>query len=173
MEAVSWLEKVHVRHLRENDLPALEWDGEYAHFRRLYADAYSRANKGRSILWVAELQGIGVIGQVFIQLAAERSELADGKQRAYLYSFRIRPEYRGQGLGTRMLQIVENDLRSRSFRWVTLNVAQENPRARALYERNGYTVVGTEPGIWSYPDDKGDWHTVEEPAWRMEKFLVI
>ncbi len=173
MEAVSWLEKVKIRNLLQEDLPALEWDGEYTHFRRIYADAYTRANAGRSILWVADLQEVGIIGQVFIQLSADRPELADGKTRAYLYSFRIRPPYRSQGLGTRMLQVIENDLRSRGFRWISLNVAKDNPRARSLYERNGYRVVASEPGIWSYPDDQGDWQTVEEPAWRMEKFLVI
>ena len=35
--------------------------------------------------------------------------------------------------------------------------------------RRGYYVVAPEPGIWSYPDEKGVWHRVEEPAWRMEK----
>ena len=173
MEAVTWLDKVKIRHVQQEDLPALEWEGEYAHFRRLYADAYARASHGRSILWVADLPEAGIIGQVFVQLSADRLELADGKQRAYLYSFRVRPEYRSQGLGTRMLQRVERELRNRGYRWITLNVAKDNPRARLLYERNGFNVVASEPGIWSYPDEQGDWHTVEEPAWRMEKFLVI
>jgi ribosomal protein S18 acetylase RimI-like enzyme len=165
----SLTSQVVVRHVTEADLPAMEWEGEYTHFRRVYADAYARMRKGYSILWLAELPGSGLIGQVFIQLTCDRLELADGLERAYLYSFRVRKEYRSQGIGARIMDVVEDDLRRRGFSYVTLNVARDNPRAQQLYVRRGYYVVAPEPGIWSYPDEKGVWHRVEEPAWRMEK----
>jgi ribosomal protein S18 acetylase RimI-like enzyme len=158
-----------VRHATEADLPAMEWEGEYTHFRRVYADAYQRMRRGFSIMWLAELPGHGLIGQVFIQLICDRPELADGEDRAYLYSFRVRKEYRSLGIGTRIMDVVEADLRQRGFSYVTLNVARDNPRAQQLYLRRGYYVVAPEPGIWSYPDENGVWHRVEEPAWRMEK----
>jgi len=166
-----WVSQVQIRTVREEDLAGLEWDGEYTHFRRVYADAYERAQSGRSILWIADLPGAGIIGQVFIQLVCDRPELADGANRAYLYAFRIRPDYRSQGLGTQMLAVVEEDLRRRKFHYVTLNVARDNIRARKLYEREGYRVIAPEQGIWSYPDENGVWHNVKEPAWRMEKPL--
>jgi ribosomal protein S18 acetylase RimI-like enzyme len=169
--APDWLQKIQIRHIRRSDLPALEWDGEYQHFRRVYADAYARSEKGLSILWAAELIGTGIIGQVFIQLTCDRPELGDGRCRAYLYSFRIKPDYRGFGLGTKILAVVEEDLRQRGFEIITLNFAKDNPGAQRLYLRNGYKVIAHEPGIWWYPDDNGDWHQVNEPAWRMEKQL--
>lgn len=165
------LKKIIVRPVTKSDLPAMEWEGEYAHFRRVYADAYERMRMGYSMLWVAELPGFGLIGQVFIQYTCERPELADGIERAYLYSFRVRKEYRSLGVGSYIMQVVEEDLRKRGFYYVTLNVARDNPRAQQLYRRRGYYVVAPEPGIWSYPDEKGNWHQVEEPAWRMEKPL--
>ncbi|NLG98011.1 MAG: GNAT family N-acetyltransferase [Chloroflexi bacterium] len=167
-----WLDRVVIRLLKREDLPDLEWDGEFTHFRRVYADAYQRMLRGLSLLWVAELPGKGIIGQVFIQLTCDRPELADGRERAYLYSFRVRKEYRSKGLGARILETVEEDLRQREFKIVTLNVARDNIRAQQLYIRKGYRVVAPEPGIWSYPDEKGIWHRVEEPAWRMEKKLL-
>lgn len=167
----SWINQVVIRPMVETDLPALEWDGEYQHFRRVFADAYQRMRRGLSVLWVAELPEVGLIGQVFIQFVCDRSELADGVERAYLYSFRVRKKYRGCGLGSRILDVVEDDLRKRGFVFVTLNVARDNPRAQQLYVRRGYRVAAPEPGVWSYPDDKGVWHRVEEPAWRMEKIL--
>jgi ribosomal protein S18 acetylase RimI-like enzyme len=173
MEAVSWLEKVEIRTLREEDLLSLEWEGQFKHFRRVYAEAFQRTRVGKAVLWAADLPGAGVIGQVFIQLVCDRLELADGQNRAYLYAFRIRPEYRSQGLGSLILERVEADLRARGFRWVTLNVARDNPRAQALYERKGYRLVAPEPGIWSYQDENGRWRTQEEPAWRMEKYLFL
>ncbi len=168
---LSWVKNVVVRNLVSADLPGLEWDGEFTHFRRVYAEAYQRAQRGLSVLWVADLPTKGIIGQVFIQLICDRLELADGQQRAYLYSFRVRPDYRSSGLGSRILQAVENDLRLREFEMITLNVAKDNIRAQQMYERRGYRIVAHEPGVWSFVDDCGEWHQVEEPAWRMEKHL--
>jgi len=168
----DWLNQVVIRQAELDDLPGLEWDGEFTHFRRVYADAYQRAKRGLSLIWVAHLPTRGIIGQVFIQLVCDRVELADGRTRAYLYSFRVRPEYRSAGLGSRIMQVVEDDLIARGVLTLTLNVAKDNPRAQQLYERRGYQRVAHEPGIWSYPDEKGVWHTVEEPAWRMEKRLL-
>lgn len=166
-----WLPQVHIRLLQESDLPALEWGGEFTHFRRLYAEAFHRMQKKLAVHWVAELPEVGIIGQVFIQLTCDRPELADGRRRAYLYSFRIQPQYRGQGLGSLILKTVEADLRGRHYRSITLNVAKDNDAAARLYQRMGYVIVAHEPGIWSYQDVDGLWQHMEEPAWRMEKYL--
>ncbi|MBN2257133.1 MAG: GNAT family N-acetyltransferase [Anaerolineaceae bacterium] len=167
----DWLDQVIIRRLRQSDLPALEWDGEYTHFRAIYQNAYERSLMGQSVLWVAEHQGHGVIGQLFIQLDSDVSELADGSERAYLHAFRIRPEYRCEGLGSFMMKVVEADLVRRAFKVVTLNITQDNHKALRLYKRLGYRVTGPGAGQWSYPDHNGVWQTVNEPSWRMEKLL--
>jgi ribosomal protein S18 acetylase RimI-like enzyme len=169
---VDWIYKVQIRPLRQADLPALEWNGEYSHFKRVYQNNFERIEMGDALAWVADLLGVGVIGQVFIQLNCGRPELANGTTRAYFFSFRIRPEYRDRGLGSRMMHVFEEDLRQRGFKSLTLNVAKDNPRAIELYRRNGYRIMAHEPGKWSYPDEGGEWHHMVEPAWRMEKRLV-
>jgi ribosomal protein S18 acetylase RimI-like enzyme len=168
----DWFEAVTIRRLVSADLPELEWDGEYTHFRRLYRSIYESARDGRALMWVADLPGKGIIGQVFVQLISSRIELADGKHRAYIYGFRVRPEYRNAGLGAYMLQNTEVDLERRGFSIITLNVGQNNPAARRLYERLGYRVTSTDPGRWSYLDEQGNRQFIEEPAWRMEKYLL-
>ena len=60
--ARSWLDQVIVRQVTQADLPGMEWDGEYAHFRRVYAEAYQRMQRGYTVLWVADLPGTGLIG---------------------------------------------------------------------------------------------------------------
>ncbi|TLN15313.1 GNAT family N-acetyltransferase [bacterium] len=167
----DWLSQVIIRTLEERDLPALEWDGEYAHFRRLFADSFHRQKSGFSMMWVAELPETGIIGQVFIQFICDRHELADGLYKAYLYSFRVKPAYRSAGLGGKLLAAVEADLKKRHFHRITLNVAKTNVRARQMYERHGFRVVANESGCWSYIDHEGNRRHVEEPAWRMEKSI--
>ncbi len=167
----DWLSRVIIRKIAKSDLPALEWDGEYRHLRRVYAISYQAQETGRTIIWVAEHPDAGIIGQIFLQLISDRLELADGINRAHIYSFRIKAPYRGSGLGSIMLEKAETCLRADSFRYVTLNVAKANHKAQRLYQRNGYQIISHEPGRWSFPDDEGIWHDVEEPAWRMQKTL--
>jgi ribosomal protein S18 acetylase RimI-like enzyme len=166
------LERVVIRTAQRSDLPALEWDGEYSHFRLLYRDIYQGVLRGDAVMWVAESDSVGVIGQLFVQLIASRVELADGRRRAYLYGFRIKTAYRKQGLGGRMLDHVEEELSERGYRLMNLNVAKDNVQARRFYENRGYHVIASEPGRWSYIDDRGHRQQVNEPAWRMEKDLL-
>jgi len=166
------MKEVYIRQAEKDDLPALEWDGEYTHFRRLYADTFSMVQQGYAIMWIAELNGSGLIGQCFISLKGNRPELADGISRAYLYGFRVRPNFRNQGIGTQMMKTIEADLKERGFTQVALNVGLDNQDARRFYNRLGYLIVGSEPGFWSYIDDNGKRRDVHEPAWRMVKDLV-
>jgi ribosomal protein S18 acetylase RimI-like enzyme len=160
-----------IRTLNYEDLPALEWDGEFAHFRRLYAKAYQQQTKGESILWVGEIPKVGIIAQAFVQLIGSRPELADGFLKAYIYSVRVRTPYRNLGIGSRLMKTAEEDLIERGFSFATLNVGKHNLDARRLYENLGYEVVADEPGIWSYLDHRGRRRSVNEPAWRMQKQL--
>lgn len=171
VDSADILTMVKVRPVTAQDLPALEWDGEYTHFRRLYAEAYRRVVSGEAIMWMAELPEVGIIGQVFIHLRSERTELADGKHRAYLYGFRVRSQYQNLGVGTHMMKVVESDLEARGFRSVVLNVARDNPDAMRLYQRLGFRIIGADPGRWSYIDHMGKRVDVVEPAWRMQKNL--
>lgn len=160
-----------IRHVTKTDLNELEWGGEYAHFRRIFADAYQAARRGAAVLWMAETPQQGIIGQVFISLISSRQDLADGRNRAYLYGFRILPAYRNLGVGKQMLKVVEMDLNKRGFRILTLNVGRDNINAIRFYQRMGFQIVHGDPGRWSYIDHRGRSRFVDEPAWRMEKSL--
>ena len=165
----AWLSAVEYRHASLSDLPALEWDGEYIHFRNLYSEVYAAVQIGKALMMVAELDSSILLGQLFIQLLSTRTELADGLRRAYIYGFRVKPGYRNYGVGAGLLLAAEAELLRRDFRLITLNVAQDNPAGRRFYERYGYRVVAVEPGRWSYRDHEGQLREVHEPAWRMEK----
>ena len=66
-----------IREAQESDLRALEWEGRYKHFRRLYRQAMREAQQGRRILLVAELEE-EIVGQLFVQLESRAGRLADG-----------------------------------------------------------------------------------------------
>ena len=56
----------------------------------------------------------------------------------------VAPQARGQGVGTLLLDAVEDEARRRALSAVRLDVIDSNPRARALYERRGFVAQGTE-----------------------------
>lgn len=164
-------EEILIRPLQKEDLPGLEWDGEYAHFRSLYQLHYESSLSGNTLIFIAQNASSEIIGQVFLLLLSRQKEVADGTFQAYLFSFRIKPAYRDQGLGGFMLEMMEDNLRERGFRFLRLNVAQANPLARKMYEKHGYRVIGTDPGNWRYQDQYGQWQSCHEPAWKMIKTL--
>ncbi|UXX84919.1 GNAT family N-acetyltransferase [Roseovarius pelagicus] len=51
---------------------------------------------------------------------------------------------RGQGVGTRLLDAIKTEAAQREETHVRLDVIDINPRARALYERQGFVAQGTE-----------------------------
>jgi len=171
MVAIPLEQQIIIRQARKRDLPALEWEGEFSHFRHLFAEAYRLQELGDVIMWVIDLPEYGLIGQLFIQLYGPNQIQTSKTKYAYIYGFRIRPDYRGLGIGSQFLQSVELDLTRRGFKRISLNVARDNDAARRMYERAGYHVVAPEPGIWSYLDDKGHRKFVNEPAWRMQKIF--
>src|SRR3990172_1138051 len=149
----SLLEKISIRQVAQTDLPALEWEGAYIHFRRVYARAFQRARLGNALLWVVERDPGVLIAQLFVLLKSESDPpIADGHQRAFIHSFRVRPQYRRRGLGACLLKHTEQDLLDRGYRWAYLHVADDNPAASRFYERSGYRRVSTIEGDWSYED---------------------
>jgi ribosomal protein S18 acetylase RimI-like enzyme len=161
-----------VRPMEERDLPDLEWNGTFVHFRRLFRQAFEDMRLGTRYLLVMEHRASReIVGQVFIQWSSSDPRFADGRRRGYLYALRIKPAYRGRGLGTRMIRAAEEALRRRGMDTVSIGVEKDNPRARALYERNGFRIIADDPGRWSYVDHLGNKQEVVEPAWLMEKHL--
>jgi len=57
----------------------------------------------------------------------------------YIATIAVAPEARGQGVGHKLLQAVEEHYRGR--RHLFLCVSSFNPRARQLYENIGYRVI--------------------------------
>lgn len=159
-----------IRPVRAEDLPALEWDGVYTGYRHVFRETFEDAQRGQRIMLVALAAG-EMVGQVFVQLSSADLHFADGAMRGYLYALRVRPVWRGQGVGRRLIAAAEAALRERGFTTAVIAAGKENTGARELYERLGYRAFAEDPGEWSYTDADGKEHSVAEPCWVMEKNL--
>ena len=91
---------------------------------------------GNAVFRAVERDG-ALIGELYAFFDLEDKDFADGKTTAYLCAFRIRKDFRGQGLGSRLMETVLNDLRFRGVRRATIGVS--DARNECLYRRMGFT----------------------------------
>lgn len=168
---MNWINHVRIRLLREEDLPALEWDGEYKRYRRIYREIYRNSQKGLSIPLVAETTEDGIVGQVFLSQKDPNPNYGIRSRYFFLSSFRIKPQFRDQGLGSMLLAECEKQVRLHRMRDIYLNCAKDNNRARWFYQEHGFQVVRIDEGTWTYVNDEG--FVVSEPqnSYLMRKTL--
>lgn len=83
-----------------------------------------------------------------------------------------RADLRGRGIGTALIQSAEGRARGRGFQWIGLGVGDDNSSAARLYERLGYDAGIRYTAVWSYEDDTGVTHVVEDPRTFMVRDLT-
>ncbi len=160
-----------IRPATPDDLPGLEWFGQFWRYRNLFRHTYEEQKAGRRLMLVADLNGFPV-GRLFVQIGPANPLYADGWSRGYLYSLHVMTPLHGQGIGTQLIRTAEHLLTEHGYTWATIAAAKDNPRARRLYNRLGYVCFHEDPGEWSYIDPDGVKHQIVEPCWVFEKRLT-
>ena len=157
-----------VRACEESDLPlldqALPVAGPYGHAHRLrgqeqerwlYLVAFDPAPVGACLVhWR---------GPVHDDV---RRQLPDAVEITHLY---VAPEVRDRGVGHALVAAAEREAQLRVRRTIGVGVSDDNPDARRLYERLGYTPTGaryrvdydyvTEAGATVHAEEQGDFLT--------------
>lgn len=59
----------------------------------------------------------------------------------YIGGIALFPDFRGQGIGTQLLDIARIQAQSQGFQKLSLLAFEQNKRAVKLYEQNGFTVI--------------------------------
>lgn len=62
----------------------------------------------------------------------------------YICGMAVFPEYRGNGIGSHLLNVAEEHAHEKRFRKLSLIVFEQNTGARRLYERYGYREIARE-----------------------------
>ena len=132
---------------------------------------YDHITSGNTVFWTVDNDG-DLIGELYAFLNLDDRDFADGKDRAYLCAFRIRKQYRGQGLGTALMESTLENLKNRGFKTVTIGVNKDEPENIRLYERLGFSERVKEChydpcGL----DEKGQPEYDEEGWWLLVKQL--
>jgi ribosomal protein S18 acetylase RimI-like enzyme len=65
----------------------------------------------------------------------------------YLHLIAVKEEYRGKGIGKKILEFIE-DMLFKTRDKIFLLVGDYNPRAKIFYEESGYKYLGTIPSLY-------------------------
>jgi ribosomal protein S18 acetylase RimI-like enzyme len=129
-----------VRDLTTEDLPSCAWAGSPPH-RETMAAALDRVSRGE-IEYLAACPPSGLpVGLCAIDYAKTPGA-------GTLWMLEVHSALHSCGIGTMLIQAAEKRIRARGLGRAGLSVEENNPRARALYERLGYVACGSEPDSW-------------------------
>ena len=133
LEAVRDYPLAFTADLAETEARPIEW------WRDLLSRNTGDGNAG--VIMVAD-GGDGELAGMTGLYAPTQPKLAHA---ATLWGVYVRPQFRGLGIGERLLRACIDWARVKNFATVKLSVVEGNDVARRCYERVGFTTYGVEP----------------------------
>ncbi|MDX6569607.1 MAG: hypothetical protein QOH15_2185 [Gaiellales bacterium] len=129
---------LHHQHHAVSPLPLVDdddasWDAR----RALYA---SWLGEGRAFGVLAERSGEAVGYAICCLYDGPDDTFPLGERYGDLYSLCVAEQERGRGIGTRLLDAVDDELAARGVHDLRISVLAGNERAQRLYERRGFGV---------------------------------
>ncbi|MFB6888021.1 GNAT family N-acetyltransferase [Kitasatospora sp. NPDC056327] len=153
-----------VRGLTDADLPSCAWAGSPGHVREL-AHQIRRAEAG-------EVDYLAVCTPVGLPVAVGGVDYTVRPGAGTLWQLGVHPALRSCGIGTLLIRSAEQRIGARGLTRAELGVEEDNPRARALYERLGYRAFGREPDSWDVEAEDGSLRRYETMCTLMRRDLA-
>lgn len=156
-----------VRDLDADDTLHLEWHGG-EDLRAWYQAQWRNHQSDEVHVLIADFNGFP-IGQAAIHWRGKPTHPAIPD----LQSLRVLDAFRGLGLGSLLLECAEKLVAQTEHDQISLGVGLENLRARALYERLGYEIVGDAyDDKWTFVNARGELCNACETVFDMVKNLA-
>ena len=102
----------------------------------LFFDEFAQTETRQYLIAEADGQLIGYCGVMVVGPTAD------------IQTIGVLPQYEGRGIGTAMLTGMLDEARRRGAAETLLEVREDNPRARRLYERFGFEHIHTRRGYY-------------------------
>ena len=163
MGAAEGPDSLTVSDLTPADLPLIAWSGSATHLESV-TRALERVPSGE----VEYLAVRAPDGQIVAKGGIDYKQHA---QAPTMWQLATRTELQSRGIGTLLIQTMEDRMRARGFKRAMVGVEHNNPRARLLYERLGYKTCGTEHASWERLDEHGHRFLYETEVILLDKQL--
>ncbi|WP_327179633.1 GNAT family N-acetyltransferase [Streptomyces sp. NBC_01335] len=152
-----------VRDLLHSDLASCGWAGSARHLDGV-AKQLDRRRHG-------EVDYLAICARSGIPIAKGGVDYLAKGGVGTLWQLAVHPALQSCGVGTVLVEAAEQRIRNRGLRQAELGVEEDNPRARALYERLGYRAYGREPDAWDEEAADGTLRRHETMCTMMRKDL--
>jgi GNAT superfamily N-acetyltransferase len=106
--------------------------------KQIQDDYIAEIQKGNRMFLAVVANG-QTIGELHIFWDNEDKDEANGKNRAYLSTMRLRPDFRRKGIGTKLVKRALKMIRSKGCTEVTIGAYTDEPEIQTLYNRWGFT----------------------------------
>ncbi|MFD7881921.1 GNAT family N-acetyltransferase [Streptomyces bauhiniae] len=140
MRVIDVVLSLTVRELTHADLASCGWAGTPLHLAGM-ARQLERVRSG-------EVDYLAVCARNDLPIAKGGVDYLVEHGVGTLWQLAVHPALQSCGIGTVLISAAEQRIRDRGLRYAQLSVEDDNPRARALYERLGYLVHDRRPEAW-------------------------
>ncbi len=96
-----------------------------------------QTNDENDSIFIAEDELNNALGFVRVNI---QTDYFTGEQHVHVNDIVVTSEAEGKGIGKLLLAKADEWAKEKNVRWITLNVFDENLRARAVYEKAGYKI---------------------------------
>jgi ribosomal protein S18 acetylase RimI-like enzyme len=152
-----------IRDLTHADLPSCVWSGTATHLAAVARELH-RSQRG-------EVDYLAVCPPSNLPVAIGAIDYEAHPGAGTLWQLIVQTAWRSCGLGTVLVQAAERRILDRGLDRAELGVEDNNPRARALYERLGYVAYGRRPEAWDAEGADGSVTRYETVCTLMRKRL--
>lgn len=151
-----------VRTIREDDLAGLGWAAAPLHITQMAEQMRIHTARTKEFLAVFLRTGISIA----------KGEITYADDAGHIGSLAVRGEFQSLGVGTILIAEMEQLIRDHGLRYSALDVEDDNPRAKALYERLAYVAYDRQPDSWDQQDADGRVYRYETMCTLMRKELA-
>lgn len=128
------IRKGHIKDLKELLHEDWAWGGNHE-LQNKYITALQE--ESREFLAVEDKDKI--VGELWIFWDNEDKTEANGKERAYVSTLRLHPDYQRQGIGTKMIKKAFELIKESGYKEVTIGAYTHEPEIQELYKKWGFT----------------------------------
>ena len=101
---------------------------------------YKNIESGNAVFWSVRCAG-EIVGELYTFYDLEDKDFADGRITAYLCAFRVEKSYRGQGLGSMLMEAALSHLKENGYTHATIGVGMTEEDNKAMYRHMGFNTT--------------------------------
>lgn len=149
--------------LTRNDLAHIAWSGGPLHPLSV-EKALERAEQG-------EVDYLAVRAPYGLPISIGGIDYKIHEGNGYMYQLVTIDDLRGLGIASKLIVVMEERIKQRGVATAMLAVEDNNPEAKRLYERLGYTEYGRESQSWEQLDEDLNPYTYHTEVTLLKKAL--